>query len=131
MGTVATAVAVLVSAAVLLLGALAWRLSSGPIELPSLTSRLQTALSSPDGSAAVRIASTAMPKSPPCAAWRTAQSKTPRPANQDAARICSRAWASADAGPAKDRSNRVGHLASVTLTACHRRLAGASPHVVG
>ena len=46
-GTVATAVAVLVSTAVLLVGALAWRLSSGPIELPSLTSRLQTALSSP------------------------------------------------------------------------------------
>ena len=60
MGTLATAVAVLVTAAVLLVGALAWRLSSGPIELPSLTPRLQAALSSPDGSAAVRIASTCL-----------------------------------------------------------------------
>jgi hypothetical protein len=59
-GTVATAVAVLVTAAVLLVGGLAWRLSRGPIDLPSLTPRLQAALSSPDGSAVVRIASTAL-----------------------------------------------------------------------
>ena len=44
----------------LLVGGLAWRLSRGPIDLPSLTPRLQAALSSPDGSAIVRIASTAL-----------------------------------------------------------------------
>jgi hypothetical protein len=59
-GTVATAVAVLVTAAVLLVGALAWRLSRGPIDLPSLTPRLEAALSAPDGSAVVRIGSTAL-----------------------------------------------------------------------
>jgi len=59
-GTVATAVAVLVTAAVLVVGALAWRLSRGPIDLPSLTPRLQAALSAPDGSAIVRIGSTAL-----------------------------------------------------------------------
>src|SRR5262245_28385059 len=59
-GTVVTAMSLLVAAAVLVVGGLAWRLSRGPIHLDFLTPRLEAALAAPDGSSTVRIASTAL-----------------------------------------------------------------------
>jgi hypothetical protein len=50
----------LLVASVLAAAGLAWRLSSGPIVLPSLTPRLEAALGAPDGSTRVSIGSTAI-----------------------------------------------------------------------
>ena len=50
----------LLVASVLVAAGLAWRLSSGPIVLPSLTPRLEAALGAPDGSTRVSIGSTAI-----------------------------------------------------------------------
>src|SRR4029077_11349946 len=50
----------LLVASVLVAAGLAWRLSRGPIVLPSFTPRLETGLGPPDGSTRVSIGSTAI-----------------------------------------------------------------------